>query len=322
MEGVSLSKRKTTEEFKKEVYELVGNEFEVIEDYVSSRTKIKMRHNKCGNIIEIEPNSFLNGNRCSYCGHRHSYTTEEFKKKIYNAVGNEFELLSDYYNSSTKIKLKHNKCGNTIEIYPYTFLKFRSCAYCTHRHKYTPEEFRNKVYELVKDEYAVFGDYVNYKTKIKFKHDKCGKIFEMRPHNFLSGVRCPYCRKRKLSNDEFKDRVYDLVKDEYTVVGRYVNSSEKIKMLHNKCNNSFDVRPFNFVQGTRCPYCAPNHKYTPEEFRKKIYNLVGDEYEVLDDYVDSKTKLRFKCNKCKGIVYTLPINFVYGRRRHGCNYGK
>ena len=60
--------RKTTEEFKQEVYNLVGNEYSVLGEYITNKTKIKMRHNKCGYEYEVTPNSFLsNGNRCREC---------------------------------------------------------------------------------------------------------------------------------------------------------------------------------------------------------------------------------------------------------------
>ena len=35
-----MAKRKTTEEFKKEVYTLVGNEYSVLGNYINNKTKI------------------------------------------------------------------------------------------------------------------------------------------------------------------------------------------------------------------------------------------------------------------------------------------
>lgn len=61
--------------------------------------------------------------------------------------------------------------------------------------------------------------------------------------------------KRK-TNEEFKQEVYNLVKDEYTFLENYVNSKAKIKVKHNKCGNIYEVQPSNFLKGTRCPYCA------------------------------------------------------------------
>ena len=41
-----MGKRKTTEEFKEEVYKSVGNEYSVLSDYKGCETTIKMKHNK------------------------------------------------------------------------------------------------------------------------------------------------------------------------------------------------------------------------------------------------------------------------------------
>ena len=60
--------RKTTREFKQEVYNLVGNEYSVLGEYINNKTKIKMKHNLCGHEFEMTPNSFLSGgNRCREC---------------------------------------------------------------------------------------------------------------------------------------------------------------------------------------------------------------------------------------------------------------
>lgn len=58
---------KTTELFKKEVYDLEGDDFIVLSDYISAKDNIKIQHVKCGHIFDILPNSFLCGNRCPKC---------------------------------------------------------------------------------------------------------------------------------------------------------------------------------------------------------------------------------------------------------------
>ena len=59
--------QKTTEQFKKEVLDLVGNEYSVIEPYENAHTKIQFRHNTCGNIFLMKSNDFLRGRRCPKC---------------------------------------------------------------------------------------------------------------------------------------------------------------------------------------------------------------------------------------------------------------
>lgn len=62
------NKRKSTEEFKNEVYSLVNDEYLVISKYSNDKSEIVMQHVKCGNQYSAKPNSFLNGyHRCSKC---------------------------------------------------------------------------------------------------------------------------------------------------------------------------------------------------------------------------------------------------------------
>jgi len=61
------TKRKTTEQFVKEVFDLVGDEYEILGEYKNNKTKIKVRHDKCGNEWEVTPNDFIKGNRCPIC---------------------------------------------------------------------------------------------------------------------------------------------------------------------------------------------------------------------------------------------------------------
>ena len=45
-----MVRKKTDAEFRKEVYDLVGNEYTFLDDYQGSLTKTKVKHNTCGNI--------------------------------------------------------------------------------------------------------------------------------------------------------------------------------------------------------------------------------------------------------------------------------
>lgn len=66
--------------------------------------------------------------------------------------------------------------------------------------KITQLEYEENVYNKVKDEYGVVGIYKNTRTKIEMKHNKCGNIYPVTPHDFLSGRRCPKCNPKKNKN--------------------------------------------------------------------------------------------------------------------------
>jgi hypothetical protein len=67
MEELKMTRRKTHEEFIKQVYDQVGNEYEVLGTYINANTKIEMLHSSCKTKYNVKPNNFLIGQRCPTC---------------------------------------------------------------------------------------------------------------------------------------------------------------------------------------------------------------------------------------------------------------
>jgi very-short-patch-repair endonuclease len=277
--------RKTQKEFVKEIYNLVGNEYEVLGEYVSNKIKIKMKHNKCNTEFETRPNDFLRGRRCPYCFGTPKKTTEGFKKEIYNLVGNEYEVLGEYKTTNDKIKMKHNKCNTEFEMKPFKFLhQNHRCPNCSKLKKKTTDSFSKEI----GDDYELLSNYINCKTKVKLRHKKCNNIYYVEPKSFSSGRRCPYCFGTHLKTTEkFKKEVYDLVKDEYIVISDYINNSSKIKFQHNSnnCNHYiFEMTPTHFLGGNRCPCC--NLHNSESKAVKEIKEYLENNYI---NYIQEKT---------------------------------
>ena len=158
--------------------------------------------------------------------------------------------------------------------------------------KKTQEEFIQEVYNLVKDEYTVLGEYINCHTKILVRHNKCNNEYYVCPNNFLNGKRCPKCSGGIRSNlKEFKIKVYNLVENEYSVLGEYVNCHTKILMKHNICNNEYYVKPNDFQQGYRCPHCRESKG---EKIISKYLEEHNIQYKQQVSFPDCKYKLPLK----------------------------
>ena len=318
-------RRKTDVEFKQEVYDLVGNEYTFLDSYVTARTKLRVKHNKCGNVYEVQPNAFLHGNRCPYCSAKAKKTNAEFKKEVFDLVGDEYIFLDDYINNSTKLRVKHNKCGGIYEVKPNDFLNGSRCPYCNGNAKKTDAQFKKEVYNLVGDEYTFLDPYVNNYTKLRVKHNKCGNVYEVQPSNFLRGRRCSYCanqiRYDKLvkTDAQFKQEVRDLVGGEYTFLDSYVGNRTKLKVKHNKCGNAYEVTPSDFLQGYRCPFCnSPkgettiakildtfNIKYEPQKTFDGLRDIQPLSY---DFYIPDQSILI----EYQGIQHYQPIDYFGG----------
>jgi len=176
--------------------------------------------------------------------------------------------------------------------------------------KKSNNEFIKEVYDLVGDEYVFLEEYINSKTKILCKHNKCNHEYKVSTDGFFNrSNRCPKCYGTpKKSNNEFLKEVHDLVGDEYTFLEKYVNTNTRLKVIHNKCGYEYEVTPNGFLnKKNRCPKCYGTPKKSNKEFTKEVYDLVGKEYTFLEKYVNTNTRLKVIHNKC-GYEYEVTPN--------------
>lgn len=141
-----MAKKKTDKEFKKEVYSLVGDSYTFLEKYDGAYTPILVKHNECdGSPYKVRPHNFLSGKRCRYCNRGHKFTSKEakelssnqvakspeaFKKEFDTAHKNDsMQLVSNYINAKTKLKVKCTKCGNYFNKIPGASIK-SGCDVC------------------------------------------------------------------------------------------------------------------------------------------------------------------------------------------------
>ena len=125
--------KKTTEEFKQEIKDINDN-IEILGEYINNKIKIKCKCKIDGYEWEMTPNSLLNGQSCPKCGiksrvEKRSKTHKEFIKEI-KKINDDIEILGEYVNSQTKIKVRCKKDGYIWEVVPNSLLNGRGCPKC------------------------------------------------------------------------------------------------------------------------------------------------------------------------------------------------
>lgn len=182
--------------------------------------------------------------------------------------------------------------------------------------KLTHEEFLKRIGSERLKEYTVLEKYNGSENKIFIRHNLCNKTYRTTASLFMQGYGCPHCRKfRRHTTSEFKEHVKRLTGDEYLVIGGYVNNLTKVKIKHVKCGNYFNMTPAHFKTGERCPYCFGKHKKNTEQFKTEVFNLVGDEYEVLGEYINANAYILMKHNTCGYTWRITPNKFLNTGRR-------
>lgn len=124
-------------------------------------------------------------------------TTLQFAQEV-RKISDDFNVLGEYINNKTKIKIKHNICNRVFEIKPNHFLERRRCPICTMENlrphnKRLKSDFQKELKTKGNSEYKLIGNFIDYHTKVELLHKNCNKIWEVAPSTFLYGTRCPYC---------------------------------------------------------------------------------------------------------------------------------
>ncbi len=198
-----MAKRKTTDKFKQEVLDAVGDEYKVTGEYVKAKTKIGFFHFKCSQPFDMTPDNFKNGQRCPHCFGKKRKTTQQFKEEVFKLEGDKYEVIGEYVNTKTKIDILHNECGSVYHVTPQQFIRGDRCTNCRYKKvsemkSLTLEEFKERVYSQVQDEYVVIGEYTGANEPIKMIHKVCGQEISMTPNNFYHHKkRCMYCSGSK-----------------------------------------------------------------------------------------------------------------------------
>ena len=140
----------------------------------------------------------------------------------------------------------------------------------------TDDKFKEEIYNLTRNEYKLISRYKGTNINVTFLHEKCQNTFDMTPHNFLSGQRCPICanisRRSKITktNDQYIEDVRKLFGDEYTILGNYTKARDKILVKHNICGHLFNITAYKMLlYKNPCHYCE-----TPTNGEQRIINYL------------------------------------------------
>lgn len=177
---LSKSVTKSHQHFLKRLGDSLGDNYLILSTYKNGRTKIKLKHLKCGIEFSSLPGHILEGKRCPECwkkenGLRFRKSHEQFKKDLGENWFENFELLGKYKKQTSKICVRHKRCGNTFEVTPDSLLAGSGCPRCKESRG---EKIITKIlYEnsiLYKAQYK-FDDCV-YKDKLRFDFAILGEL--------------------------------------------------------------------------------------------------------------------------------------------------
>lgn len=289
-------RKKTHEEFVKDFYSKhEPGEYLVLGEFTNSSTSILIRHNVCGKEYYAKPCNLYMGKGCRQCSNKRTH--DEYVRLIQKIHGEEYQILGNYNGSKKKILVRHNKCGREYLVTADSLLRSRGCQKCAGLLRYTTEQVANEINLLTSGEYKLTSEYTANNKSIDVLHQQCGTVFETSYSLFVTfGSRCPLCNAGyRRDNDVFLKEILQLVGNEYTVLGQFNGTMQKVLMRHELCQHEYEVTPNKFFKGRRCPLCSSSKGETAIR-NYLIKNSV-------------KYKKEFKIKKCRD-KQVLPFDFA------------
>lgn len=272
-----MGKRKTDAEFRTEVKALVGDEYTFLEPYKSSRTKILVKHNKCGHTYLASPNNFLRNRNCPFCSrkNRSQALRDQGKKrfqKIVSQLTNKYKIIGNYVDHNSIMLCKCLTCGYVWQTKAKEIMRHHGCLQCAinknaQKRKHDNEWLKKQIHKEVGNEYILISSYQRFNEKVKIKHIKCGRIYSVTPNKFLYGSRCPYCNS-SISRGERCTESY-LKKRHLTFESQYWTKECKDKYVL-----PFDFAVFNSDKTLNCliEYQGFQHFINPFSYHNQFFS--------------------------------------------------
>lgn len=215
-------------------------------------------------------------------------------------------VLSEYIDGKGKVSLRCKICDHIWETTPSILLNGSGCPVCGRKamanaHRANPNEFLEKV-KKIHPTIQLLEPYVSSKSKILCKCEICNEEWSPTPNNLLKGQGCPKCgRKRaKMKNTRSHDEFVQLIsqKNPRTIIlGKYTNSSNKIKSKCSVCGYEWDASPVSLLSGHGCPKCGKVIKRTQESFETELKEQYPS-LVVKGTYINANTKIKILCSVC------------------------
>ena len=151
----------------------------------------KIHSKSCGHTFEAHYRKFIKSSQCHVCFPK-NMTTEYLAERIKNTTNGEYELVGEFIDQNTKIKILHHQCGQITEYRPRYYYMGVVCPICNNRFSDKWEEMFILLCEY-KDEFGTAS--VPKRDDYKRQH---------------LGLWCQKQRKRKNIPDYQKQKLLDI----------------------------------------------------------------------------------------------------------------
>lgn len=260
----------------------------------------------CGTEFCTTAKGFASGWSCPKCDA--GKTNQAVLDKLISYGGNnEYICQSEFEGIDKEITFLHNTCGRSFTKPLGRFLFEHQRCQCEWSSRKTAliermnsaGSFRLLKYDSASDHLIV-------------RHLKCNNSFECSYSYFMADMRCPHCEndvnpglRPSINAELLRQRIAELVGDEYALVSSEVRKGTPVLIRHNVCGTIGTYYHGKFLIGQRCKECRQH--YSDSSIRELIPYLSNGEYEIL--HIDSFQRCTIRQSK-RNKTQTLQFEFI------------
>jgi len=181
----------------------------------------------------------------------------------------------------------------------------------------------------------ILDQYYSSEEKSHFKCLICNCDWKANARGVINGKNgCPECGKKKaretikyhISTDDFRNKVKKIFGDKISIIGEYSDVFSKIEVKCNICGYNWHTKAINIIRKHGCPKCGhiekgKKHIKKHVVFLSQINIIYGDKLSILDEYTDSRNRIKVRCNKCDYIWQPVSRRLLQ-RGCPKCNFSK
>lgn len=195
------------------------------------------------------------------------------------------EVLGNYVNSRTKIRVKGIECGHVWDSRPYDLLKGHECPVCRYvnnseRTKMSNEQFVEKL-RIINPSIEPLDEYVTSQKAITVRCKICQYVWTVKPNTLLNGIGCANCAGiRKKTSEEFVEKL-NLINPAIEVLGKYDGQRSKIHVRCKNCGYEWNPTAKALLIGRSCPECNKAGTSFMEQFILAAFRKELGEEQVI-----------------------------------------
>lgn len=236
--------------------------------------------------------------------------TASLQSDFNQVAADRFEMLSPWREDI--LELKCTVCGFRFFTTPYRLISGWGCPNCDR--ELSDDAMFQRLFDSQNDgTYTLCSEFLGLSKHITLHHNTCGSTYKIRARNFIiENARCE-C-EYMISEEQARTAIESFGEFELLT---FESTSAPVQIRHLKCKRAFSWNYYGFLQHPWCKLCSPSVS-GQDMFIREMKELVGNEYTLMDNYVDRTSKVRMRHNQCNCTHEYLPARFLDGGRCSKC----